>query len=268
MPQIWEGALADKESHNWDDSDPVWRREYMGEWCPSDDVMVYSYSASLNQYDGKLPEGHDWKYILGMDIGFEDPTAIVVAAYADTHPDFFHVYDFKSPHLTVPKIAAAVKDAISKFGEMDVMVADTGGLGKTVIETLAEQYQLYFEKADKREKHDHIELVNSDLRTGRIKISADSYLESEMQFLQWKTKEKKIEDPSLDNHATDAFLYLWRYAYNHFWRPHDTVLLPGTDEYYENWENEQAEAAERRRDKRGQRVVDKLSRVYIDGAWS
>ena len=28
-----------------------------------------------------LPEGHDWRFICGMDLGFEDDFAIVVAAY-------------------------------------------------------------------------------------------------------------------------------------------------------------------------------------------
>jgi hypothetical protein len=236
---LWEECLVEKEQNGWADDDPRWIREYLGEWCPSDDVMVYAYDHERNGYDGQLPEGHDWKYVLGLDIGFEDSTALVVAAYSEHHKKLFHVWDYKRPHLIVPEIAKAVSLAKEKFGEFDGMVADTGGLGKMVIETLSTQYDHHFEPAEKKEKYDHIELVNADLISDLIKVRRGSYLEAEMELLQWENTDKKKEDPSLDNHCCDAFLYLWRYAYHHFSTARVERPRVGSNDYWEQYDDEQ-----------------------------
>lgn len=252
MPHIWEEALATKAARGWTSDSPVWRREYEGEWCASDDHMVYALNRGHDNTwvpdpnstaPHGLPEGHDWKYLLGMDIGFNDSTALVVAAYADTHPDLLHVWDYKQPHLTVPDIAKAVSKAIEIFGEFEAMVADTGGLAKTVVETLGQVYGQHFEPAEKKEKHDHIELVNSDLVSGRIKILTDSYLESEMRVLQWTDTTYKHEDPSLDNHCCDAFLYLWRHAFHHFWQQRSVSAPQGSHQWFQELEEAEFEAA-------------------------
>ncbi len=210
LPQIWHDALALKAERGLADEDPVWLREYLGQWCASDSLLVYKYLEARNSWvpdpessQFGLPQGHDWKFVLGLDIGFNDATAITVGAYADTHPHLYHVYDFKQPHLSVDSIEKAVRETIARFGEFEGMVADTGGLGKTVVATLNER-GLYFEAAEKREKYDHIELVNSDLLSGRIRILPDSYLASEMTVLQWEDSTYKKEDKSTDNHACFA----------------------------------------------------------------
>ena len=50
------------------------------------------------------------------------------------------------------------------------MVGDAAGLGKLVIETLNKRHALPLQAAEKREKFDHIELLNADFHAGRIKI--------------------------------------------------------------------------------------------------
>lgn len=201
LPHLWEASLEDKAANGWADDDPRWVREYLGEWCPSDDVMVYALNTERNCYEGGLPDGHEWKYLLGCDFGFEDPFALVVAAYSETCPVLYHVWDYKQPHLTVQDMAKAIKATHDKFGSFDAMVADAGGLGKTLVATLGEQYGYNFIAADKKEKHDHIELLNSDLISAKVKLNPDSHLVSEMRILQWKDSAKKAEDPMLDNHC-------------------------------------------------------------------
>ncbi len=252
MPQIWADAVRLKEERGLLDEDPIWLREYLGQWCPSDSLLVYRYADGRNSWvpDNEsqfgLPSGHVWKYVLGMDIGFNDSTAIVVAAYSDTNPNLYHVYDFKQPHLSVDSIEKAVRETIARFGDFEGMVADTGGLGKTVVATLNER-GLYFEAAEKREKYDHIELVNSDLLSGRIKVLSDSYLASEMALLQWEDSTYKKEDKSTDNHACDAFLYLWRYAHHHLWTPAKVEVKRDSVAWFEQLDTQAAEARVMRR---------------------
>jgi len=210
--------------------------------------MVYRYDQRKNSFpatgDGPygLPEDHDWKYIMGLDLGFHDDTAIVVAAYSPTHDKLYQIYDKSIPHLSFDSILKLVEDTKKKFPEMHGCVADTGGLGKTLVVSLGEHGH-HFHTAEKREKYDHIELVNSDLISGRIKILDGSHLAEEMKLLQWKDDSFKKEDKRTPNHCCDAFLYLWRYASHHFWKPKHTGPAYGTDEWFDDWDDKCARKA-------------------------
>mgnify|MGYP003645733667 CR=1 FL=1 len=241
MPHIWLDALEQKENRGIPDTDPAWLREWMGKWCPSDSLMVYSFSSELNVYEGGLPDGHDWQYLLGLDLGYNDSTAIVVAAFSDTHPEMFQVHEFKAPELTFDQIEREVRKVQRIFPNLNAMIADTGGLGKTIVESLRER-GLGFEAAVKTDKLDHIELVNSDLRAGKIKLLPDSHLAAEMKLLQWTDKNYKKENKGTDNHLCDAFLYLIRHAYHHFWEPAHVEPEKNSPEYWENFEEDELEA--------------------------
>jgi len=241
MPHIWELALESKENRGIPDTDPSWQREWLGLWCPSDSLTVYTFCSEINVYSGKLPAEHEWQYILGIDLGYNDSTAIVVAAFSDTDPNMYQVYEWKEPGLTVDRIEKQVRKVMRKFPELNAMIADTGGLGKTIIESLRE-HGLAFEAAVKTDKLDHITMVNSDLQAGRIKLLPDSHLAAEMKLLQWKDKTYKKENKGTDNHCCDAFLYLIRHAYHHFWEATIPLAAEGTPEYLRNFDELELES--------------------------
>jgi len=269
MPHIWLDALEQKENRAIPDTDPAWLREWMGKWCPSDSLMVYSFSSELNEYDGELPEGHTWQYLLGLDLGYNDSTAIVVAAFSDTHPEMYQVYEYKAPELTFDQIEKQVRRVQKKFPELNAMIADTGGLGKTIVESLKER-GLGFEAAEKRDKLDHIELVNSDLRGGKIKLLPDSSLAAEMKLLQWTDSTYRKENKSTDNHCCDAFLYLIRYAYHNFWEPAIVPAEEGTPEYHTAWEAHELSnmLAQHSRSAEDSETLDTVFDSFnLDGVW-
>ena len=263
MPQIWARAVAQKTNKGIPDNDPAWLREWMGQWCPSDSLMVYAFSGELNTYFGELPDGHDWQYLLGLDLGYNDSTAIIVAAFSDTHPEMYQVYEYKEPELTVDQIEKQVHRVLKEFPKVGAMIADTGGLGKTIVESLRER-GLGFEAANKTDKLDHIELVNTDLRGGKIKLLPDSRLAAEMKLLQWTDKTYKKENKATDNHCCDAFLYLIRYAYHHFWE--QPAILP--EMFSEDWAEAYDEAeleAMLAGDSNDIDNLDQVNTTYLDG---
>lgn len=242
MPHIWEYAFSDKKERGIPDDDPVWRREWMSEWCASESLTVYHWNEKC-AYDGTLPDGHEWRYLLGLDLGFNDSTAITVAAYSDTYPEMFQVYEWKKPGLIVDQIEKQVRVVMEMYSP-EVLIGDTGGLGKTIIETLV-QHGIPIEAARKTDKLDHIELVNSDLRLGRMRILAGGSLEAEMKLLQWEDDTYRKEDKRTDNHLCDSWLYLCRYAYHHFWEPAEVEVPKHSTEWFKQWDEEQAEKAAR-----------------------
>lgn len=279
----WNRALATKRRNKWADDHPTWRREYLGEWVTDESGLVYAYGgcrakgnvnwlpnwpAECVRSNGKVDRRHavyrsnpaglpldkgPWHFIMGLDFGFEDDCAVVVAAYSDQLQELFHVDDYKSPHLTADDFALEVQHMIDRYGPPDIIVADAGGLGKMVIATLNQRYGMSIIAAEKKEKFDHIELLNSDFHCGRIKIQVGSDLEREMLGLQYDlSQERKTvlarmgklrEDPKCPNHLCDAFLYLWRYAYHYWSKLYDLEPVRGTPEFYKRAEEEAIEKA-------------------------
>lgn len=273
VPAQWDNALANKRRYGWSDDHPTWRREYLGEWVTDSSGLVYAFAGlrhtgkvswepqrTKTNKSGLDPEEGPWHYLVGVDFGYEDDFAICLAAYSEQLRELRHVYDFKSPHLTVEQMAEAIHDVIAKYGAPSAIVGDAGGLGKLVIESLNATYRLPVVAAEKTEKYDHIELLNSDFHAGRIKIILGSNLDNELCGLQWDlskdTKEKLVrkgrlrEDARCPNHLCDALLYLWRYSYHYFAQPTERPAKPGTPEWFKARDEEAALLATTRRQSR------------------
>lgn len=271
-PRQWARALGNKRRQGWADDHPTWRREYMGEWVTDATDLVYAWAAHKHKEEyvtwrpqrtkdnpSGLPQEHGpWRFVLGIDLGYVDESAFVLAAYSETLKELRHVYDFKQPGMTVDDFFDEVFTVIERFGRPDAIVADTAGGGsKMLVETLNQRYGLGIEPAKKTEKQDHIELVNSDFAGGRIKVIPGSDLAHELSGLQWDlSRESKMvlartgrlrEDPSCPNHLCDALLYLYRYSY-HFWSSApEPGLTPHTPEWWVEFERRQLETALRKR---------------------
>lgn len=244
MRRLWEEALIEKEANGWSDQHPIWRREYMAEWASDDSERVFKYrphtddGAEWNQWNpGRdvngvaiLPKGHEWQYVIGMDMGHADPFALSVFAYSPTYSDLLHVYEFGKREMYAKKIAEVLIGAelnhdryggvIGAIGWPDGMVADTAGLGGAMLDELAQVYGIKIKPADKKNKFDSIELFNGDLVDGRVKILKGSVLEEQLQDLQWVTDDygNLKEDKSARNDMTDAAIYARREA-RHLFEP-------------------------------------------------
>lgn len=271
-PAQWRRALGNKKRQGWADDHPTWRREYLGEWVTDATDLVYSWAAhkhkeeyvtwrpqkSKDNPSGLPQEYGPWRLVLGIDLGYVDDSAFVLAAYSEQLRELRHVYDFKSPGMTLDDFFDEVFSIIEKYGRPDAIVCDTaGGASKMLVETLNQRYGLGIEPAKKTEKQDHIELVNSDFAAGRIKVIPGSDLAHELSGLQWDlSRESKLvlartgrlrEDPSCPNHLCDALLYLYRYSY-HFWsQAPERDLEPYTPEWWVEFERRQLDSALQKR---------------------
>lgn len=238
-PKAWANALLQKKRSGWADNDPIWLREWLGRWVSDNGAFVLRYDQHKNAYTPNpewsetngLDPDHEWQYVLGMDLGYDDDFDIEIFAWAETHPDMFHVEGFNAPRLEVKDIAIKVSELQAKYGEFAAMVGDRGGLGKMILATLDGQYGIHIEAADKQEKRDYIELLNSDLVSQRLWVLAGSNLEQQALTAQWDETGKRVDDSTPD-HAIDASLYIWRYCYHHFARHRQVQLAEGSPEYF------------------------------------
>lgn len=239
MAEIYTEQLLNKARESWSDSNPYWLREYMGQWAGDASTNVYVYRPYLddgkewNQWSperdaegfAKLPgDRDDWGYGIGIDVGYKDAFAIEVFAFSYTDPSrtLYQVYEIYRTRLYANAIAKILigeqlnhdryGGIIAHIGWPAAMVGDFAGAGGALLEELATVYGITVKAADKpyRYKDNAIELMNSDLFDGRIKIMKGSKLADEMLGLQWVVDAygKRTENKAQPNHACDAAMYI------------------------------------------------------------
>lgn len=230
-------ALEKKRQEGWSDTNPYWLREYMGQWIADSSSAVYAYrpytddGAEWNTWDpprdhrgfAVLPPG-DWAYAIGVDIGWKDATAIEVFAFSYTDParTLYHVYEVYRGRLYANAIAKLMigealdhdhyDGIIGHIGWPVAMVGDFARSGGALLKELGEIYGITITPADKpyAYKNNSIELTNSMLHEGRIKILKGSGIANEMTTLQWVVDQygKRTENKNQNNHGSDALIYL------------------------------------------------------------
>jgi hypothetical protein len=241
---LWDKALEIKAIRGWGEDHPSWRREYLGHWVAGDAKRVYRYYSHHNwRQTGHGPHGlpseptHVWKRVIGFDFGTRDGTAMVVWAYSETLPGLYELYSDKrtaapGDKMSVGKIADWYREVELEFGPFEAWQGDYAGLATMVMDTLADEYKVYIDKAEKKEKLDYIQLMNTDFDAGQIHILDNSPLAQELIENKWdpKTleKDKRLEDRNTPNDVCDAALYAWRWCRHRQYKTARTGPAMGT----------------------------------------
>lgn len=225
---------------------PIYRQEWQGEWVVDLSALAYRFSDVANTIDALPRPWTDYTYVLGGDLGFTDPTALVIGAYSRYDPTLYIVYAEKRAKQTITDVAhwvGSLRHTVKPGWEASypwaAMVFDAASL--QAVEEMRQRHHLPLEAAKKTGKHGVIEAMNAELQTGRVKLlPGTEALAEEWGALIWD--EKKLaatpkrweEDPRFANHLADAALYMWRKARNY-----DASAEPapepqvGTEEYHE-----------------------------------
>lgn len=216
------------------DEQPWFQQHYLGKWVIEDSNKIYRYSSARNLYDGTLPDYGftNWQYVLGIDLGFSDCTALVLLAYHEHDPYTYIVQSDKWKGLTISDTADKIRLWMSEY-PINHFIVD--GANKQGVEEMVRHHQLPLEAADKHDKLSFIRIMNSDFISGKIKVMAGSNdkLIEEYDKAVWQRKalERGIykEDYSFHPDAADAALYAYRYTY-----AYTSTGRPLTDAYKES----------------------------------
>jgi PBSX family phage terminase large subunit len=216
---------------------PWYRRMYLGEWVTDHEALVYKYDERRNASD-ELPAGR-YTYVLGVDLGFDDPTAFCLLAYNSHQKTSYVVEAYKRSGMLVSDIEQRIKHYQSRYPIYEIVIDNAS---KQFVEELKDRTGLAFEAAEKQGKAEIIEILNSEMLQGKIKLLPDTEpLKKELTSLIWdeSKKPKREEHPRCENHCADAFLYAWRksMAYMSVAPPKE----PETDEErVDEWEEKEA----------------------------
>lgn len=228
---------------------PLYKQWYLNLWDIDAEKLVYKFNHAKNTYiklPAVRPEG--WTYILGVDTGWEDDNAFVLAAFHENDPCLYIIRTFNQRHMTFDQVTLKIHEFMAHPTEPPCKII-IDGANKQGVESMRQRSAIPFEYADKTGKVDFIEMMNADFIQERIKIHFHcNELIQEVMGLVWKTTSDKIdlpkkEHPSLPNHLCDAMLYAWRNGYHYQSEAIRPVLVMGSKAWYEKtmqdqWEKE------------------------------
>lgn len=218
-----------KRRRGWSDDNPVLLREYFGHWTKTSDELVYMFNPLRNIL--AAPSAHYAQKVLGIDLGFEDKTALAIVAHEQDSPVAHVIHTEKVYQGLISDIAAKAVSLIREHS-IPTVVIDEGGLGKAIAEEFRARYGINCKAAQKRDKRLYIELMNSELQAGRVKVLEDNPVIEEWNSLSWDDG-KQVEKPGQPNDCADAILYAWRESY--YYRESVQPAKPqrGSQEYYD-----------------------------------
>ncbi len=238
FPNPEEFVTKIMEKKGWTNNNPTFKREYMGKWVIDLDALVYKFKPERNLYDS-LPEGHQWRRILAVDYGWNDQTAFSVVTYSETHFNVFVEHAEGHSELIPSNIAKRLGELRDIYKPIKI-IADTGGLGKTITEEFIQRYHIAIEPAEKREKLTFISMLNGDFVDGRLYVHR-SLTDLQNQYLNLQKAENPTatlyEMPGQPNDLCDATLYAYRKA-KHFLANPIKRYKEGSDEYYKQLEKD------------------------------
>jgi len=208
LPNAREYVSQLIRKRQWTELNPTYRREYLGEWVVDLDALVYRFRRERNVYK-ELPANQTWNRVLAVDFGWHDQTAFAVISYSHTNRRAFLEYSTGYSELIPSDIARKLEQIRERYDPVCV-VADTGGLGKSITEEFIRRYSIPIIAAEKRDKLTHISLMNGDFIDGNLMVH-ESCSELMDQYETLTKGDDGMEDPGMKNDLCDAALYAyWR----------------------------------------------------------
>jgi len=229
---------------------PGFRQMYLNEWVVDPGALCYKYDLYRNSISS-LPSDNRYSFAVGVDLGFNDPTAIVVSAYSEYDPTMYFVEVIKLKEADLSTVAEHLNQVRLKYNPYKWVV---DGAAKQAVAELKNRFGFPFEPADKTGKYEMIQLMNNDFISGRIKLVMPgcAELEDEYNNLVWDEKsrldrtKKTVENSACANHAADGSLYSWRMCYHYAAREHDLIIHPNSEEAMELWAEKEARKLKRK----------------------
>jgi hypothetical protein len=209
--------------------DPSIQRECFGRWVLDSSSLLLEYKAEKNDYT-ELPSAN-YQYILGMDFGFEDADSFSVLAWSDHSPNTYLVEELVAAKQTYEQMVENFDKLYKKYA-FGKIVADPGGGGKKLIESLKQRYPIPMNVADKLGKIANYGLLNNALRTGRFYAKRDSRFAQDCNLLERDRDKSTPERTIVKGHsdAVDSTLYAFRESPAYGYTPPIAKAKPGTPE--------------------------------------
>lgn len=220
-----EVLKAELERLGGNENNPVYKREWLGEICWDDNLLIYP---KVLYYEQLPPDFRPTSFWGGIDYGFRDSTA-VLGLLADDFGQCYLVSEWKQAGSNVTTIYNQVKAMIDSIKSTWKLADDKIHLVADTNEQMVSQ-EFYnrgitqIENAYKSDERQQIAVLNEALASGRLLVKKDSEVayEATVDSYKWDEEHQRViyEEDTKVFHA-DALDAL-RYAYFNYYQ---TLLL-------------------------------------------
>jgi hypothetical protein len=221
-----------RNTHPDPESDPKFLRNYLGAWVQQASELVYRFDPELNGYPGPWGRHPSDRYVLGIDFGWDDATALSMNAYRPNQPDFVELESKRLKHALLSEIADHVNMLLDYYGRgQTTIVADAAH--KQLFEEFRRRYDFPIIPAEKAKKFEWIQIYNSELVAGRVRLVDPDPMTNphaeEMLDLCWLTRPDGtlVEQPGQQNDCSDAALVAFKHG-RHYLRGEAEPAGPAT----------------------------------------
>ena len=193
---------------------PIYRREFLGEFCVDTESLVYEYEPGRNDcVERPMLAADTWRYSMGVDLGFSDRDAICVLGWRKDDPDhkIYEAWSWQKNHLDVDQLAEVFVAAVKQW-RPQAIIGDTGGHGAVkVLKSLQSRLHGYEIAPKPASLLESIALVNDELRTGRLFVDPKGPIAHDARLTTWAPG--KLKQEVSDSYHSDI-LDAMRYAHH------------------------------------------------------
>jgi hypothetical protein len=206
------------QANGWTRNTPAFRREYLGEWVFDTHRTAFDYRDHMVVSRWPKEDASDWRFIIGVDLGTEDPCAFAVLAYSRQVGRCYVLEAYRKPNLSVLEAGTEVERLMHRYPNYSNIVVDSGGQGAAFVRQWKDTHP-HIPARPVKKGYDSVDMgisiMNADIRAGKLCYVEKYCLDvlQEMAELQWDEKSlelgKRVIKRGWEDHASDAV----RYAY-------------------------------------------------------
>lgn len=203
------------ERRGWTRDHPGFQREYMGLWVRDEEARAFRMEPHrdvISSFD--RTHAWDWQYVMGIDVGYNDPFAYVVIAASSELGQAYVVDCYQESEMTTMEALEIAESYCAQYPISQVVV-DTGGAGKLVAKDWQKLTAMPVEPAKKTHKGSQISVINGDFQANRIKVAKDKCepLIQAFMTVEWDQAQlergKFVYPKGANDHLLDAFQYAY-----------------------------------------------------------
>ena len=243
MPNPEEFIAKVMKRRGWDEEHPGYLREYMGLWVHDKDARAFKIEPHRDIVPSFDPSNSwDWDYVMGIDVGYNDPFAFVVLAQSQVLGQAFVIDSYEESGITTME-ALVTAERFCQDYPITRIALDTGGAGKLVSEDWKKMSTLPLEPAKKTHKASQVSIINGDFRAGKLKVCREKNIKliSDLMVLEWDKdqveRDRWVYRRGFADHLADALQYAYNLCFHHTFDPMlDTRVPSGSTEWYDRLE--------------------------------
>ena len=233
------------ERRGWTEGHPGYQREYLGLWVRDDHARAFDLSPErdcIKEFD--VTHAWDWQYVMGIDIGYNDPCAYVVIAWSAKLGYAVVIDSFEESEMGSMEALTHAERMCAKYPINEIAIDAGGGGAKMIQKDWEKLTSLPVEAAKKSHKASQVSTINGDLRAGKLKIARQNNVKliNDLMVLEWdaekRERNKHVYPRGAPDHLPDALQYAYNLCWHHKhdWQVDRSVKF-GSAEYYEREED-------------------------------